>query len=289
MTYQFNSVRDVLAKASELKSGDVLAGIAAASSLERIAAKIVLSELTLKDIYENPVIPYEKDEVTRIIYDDLSLSIYEQMKNWTIGELRNCILSFETEQMQLAKMSRGLTSEMISGVAKLMSSIDLVMASQKMRYTAHCNTTIGERGTLAFRCQPNHPNDLLEGILYSVKEGLSYGSGDAVIGVNPNIDSVESVKKILQMTDEFIQEWGIPTQNCVLAHITTQIDAVKAGAPMALMFQSLAGTQQGNEAFGISRHILDEGYELMRTKGTSRPDMPNSKRSLYGILLSSIR
>lgn len=269
VTYQFHSVRDVLAKASELKSGDVLAGIAAKSSLERMAAKIVLSELTLKDIYENPVIPYEKDEVTRIIYDDLSLPIYEQMKNWTVGELRNCILSFETEQMQLAKMSRGLTSEMISGVAKLMSSIDLVMASQKMRYTAHCNTTIGERGTLAFRCQPNHPNDLLEGILYSVKEGLSYGSGDAVIGVNPNIDSVESVKRILQMTDEFIQEWAIPTQNCVLAHITTQIDAVNAGAPMALMFQSLAGTQQGNEAFGISREILDEGYELMQTKGTS--------------------
>ena len=187
----------------------------------------------------------------------------------TVGELRNRILSFETEQMQLAKMSRGLTSEMISAVAKLMSSIDLVMASQKMRYTAHCNTTIGERGRLAFRCQPNHPNDVLEGILYSIKEGLSYGSGDAVIGVNPNNDSVDSVKKILQMTHDFMQEWEIPTQNCVLAHITTQMDAVKAGAPMALMFQSLAGTQSANEAFGISKELLDEGYALMKAQGTS--------------------
>lgn len=267
--YEFSSVKEVLAKASEAKSGDILAGIAATSSLERMAAKVVLSELTLKDIYEFPVIPYEEDEVTRIIYDDISLPIYKQMQHWTVGELRNHILSFETEQMQLAKMSRGLTSEMISAVAKLMSSIDLVLASQKMRFTAHCNTTIGERGRLAFRCQPNHPNDLMEGILFSIKEGLSYGSGDAVIGVNPNIDSVDSVKRILQMTDEFMQEWAIPTQNCVLAHITTQIDALKAGAPMALMFQSLAGTQQGNEAFGISRDILDEGYSLMKLKGTS--------------------
>ena len=267
--YQFYSVKEVLAKASEAKSGDVLAGIAAQSSLERMAAKLVLSELTLRDIFENPVISYEQDEVTRVIYDDLSRPIYEDMQHMTVGELRNRILSFETQQMQLAKMSRGLTSEMISAVAKLMSSIDLVMASQKMRYTAHCNTTIGERGRLAFRCQPNHPNDVLEGILYSIKEGLSYGSGDAVIGVNPNNDSVDSVKKILQMTHDFMHEWEIPTQNCVLAHITTQMDAVKAGAPMALMFQSLAGTQSANEAFGISKELLDEGYALMKAQGTS--------------------
>lgn len=267
--YQFQSINEVLAKASEAKSGDILAGIAAGSSLERMAAKLVLSELTLKDIFENPVIPYEQDEVTRIIYDDLSMPIFTEMQNMTVGELRNRILSFEMEQMQLAKMSRGLTSEMISAVSKLMSSMDLVLASQKMRFTAHCNTTIGERGRLAFRCQPNHPNDLLEGILYSIKEGLSYGSGDAVIGVNPNNDSVQSVKKILQMTHDFIEQWQIPTQNCVLAHISTQMDAVKAGAPMALMFQSLAGTQSGNEAFGVSQEILDEGYALMKAQGTS--------------------
>lgn len=267
--YVFNSVKEVLAKASEAKSGDVLAGIAAESALERMAAKIVLSEMTLETIFENPVIPYEQDEVTRVIYDDVSLPIYESMKHWTVGELRNRILSFESDQMMLTKMSRGLTSEMISGVAKLMSSLDLVLASQKMRYTAHCNTTIGEPGRLAFRCQPNHPNDLLEGILYSIKEGISYGSGDAVIGVNPNNDSVASVKQILQATDEFMKEWEIPTQNCVLAHISTQIEALKKGAPIALMFQSLAGTESGNTAFGVSADILNEGYALMQAYGSS--------------------
>ncbi len=221
--------------------------------LERMAAKVVLSEMQLKEIYENPVIPYEIDEVTRLIYDDISDTIYKDIQNWTVGELRNYILSSDTGANQLLKLSRGLTSEMISAVAKLMSSIDLVIASQKMRYQAHCNTTIGEPGRLAFRCQPNHPNDVTEGILYSIKEGLSYGAGDAVIGINPNVDTVESVKRLLTISHEFIENWQIPTQNCVLAHITTQMEALKQGAPIALMFQSLAGTQKGNEAFGIAK------------------------------------
>ncbi|WP_144511388.1 ethanolamine ammonia-lyase subunit EutB [Bacillus sp. FJAT-22090] len=267
--FQFQTVKEVLAKASEEKSGDSMARVAAGSSLERMAAKVVLSELTLKDIYENPVISYDTDDVTRIIYDDLSQAIYKKFQGWTVGELRNYILSLSTGEDQLKQLSRGLTSEMISGVAKLMSSIDLVMASQKIKIQAHCNTTIGEKGRLAFRCQPNHPNDELEGILYSIKEGLSYGSGDAVIGVNPNIDSVDSVKKILTMTHDFMETWQIPTQNCVLAHITTQMKAVEKGAPMALMFQSLAGTQKGNDAFGVSNNILDEGYNLMQRFGTS--------------------
>ncbi|BAQ08891.1 ethanolamine ammonia-lyase large subunit [Bacillus sp. OxB-1] len=267
--YSFTSVKDVLAKASEAKSGDVMARVAAESSLERMAAKVVLSEMQLKDIYENPVIPYETDEVTRLIYDDISETIYKEIQNWTVGELRNYILSHETGTDQLVKLSRGLTSEMISAVAKLMSSIDLVLASQKIRPQAHCNTTIGEPGRLAFRCQPNHPNDVPEGILYSIKEGLSYGAGDAVIGINPNVDTVESVKRILTLSHEFMEQWKIPTQNCVLAHITTQMDALKQGAPIALMFQSLAGTQKGNEAFGISKEIIDEGYEMMARYGTS--------------------
>ena len=269
MHYSFASVKDVLAKASEAKSGDVMARVAAESSLERMAAKVVLSEMQLKDIYENPVIPYETDEVTRLIYDDISETIYKEIQNWTVGELRNYILSHETGTDQLVKLSRGLTSEMISAVAKLMSSIDLVLASQKIRPQAHCNTTIGEPGRLAFRCQPNHPNDVPEGILYSIKEGLSYGAGDAVIGINPNVDTVESVKRILTLSHEFMEQWKIPTQNCVLAHITTQMDALKQGAPIALMFQSLAGTQKGNEAFGISKEIIDEGYEMMARYGTS--------------------
>lgn len=268
-SYQFHSIREVLAKASEEKSGDKMAGIAAESYLERMAAKVVLSELTLKEIYENPVIPYEKDEVTRIIYEDINQFIYKEIANWTVGELREYILSQQTTTTDLFRISRGLTSEMIAGVAKIMSSIDLVMAAQKIRPTARCNTTIGEAGRLAFRCQPNHPIDDPEGILASIKEGLSYGSGDAVIGVNPNNDSVESVSKILHMTHDFMQKWEIPTQNCVLAHITMQMKALKNGAPIALMFQSLAGTQAANNDFGVSKEILDEASVLMATYGTS--------------------
>src|SRR5690625_690855 len=176
-TYQFHSVKELLAKASEEKSGDKMAGLRAESSLERMAAKLTLSELQLKDIYENPVIPYETDEVTRIIYDGISQYNYKKISGWTVGELRNYILSHRTTADDLKRLSRGLTSEMISGVAKLMSSMDLVSASQKMRYQAHCNTTIGEPGRLAFRAQANHPIDNTNGIIASVKEGLSYGAG----------------------------------------------------------------------------------------------------------------
>jgi ethanolamine ammonia-lyase large subunit len=268
-TYSFTSVKDVLAKASEEKSGDRMAHVAAESSLERMAAKVVLSELTLQDLYENPVIPYEEDEVTRVIYDGLNLSIYNEIKSLCVGELREYILSHGTGTHELIRISRGLTSEMIAAVAKLMSSIDLVMASQKIRPTAHCNTLIGEAGRLAFRCQPNHPTDDPEGILYSIKEGLSYGSGDAVIGINPNVDTVESVSRLLHMSHEFITKWEIPTQNCVLAHITTQMKALEGGAPIALMFQSLAGTQKANDAFGVNREMLDEALAMMRRQGTS--------------------
>ncbi|NHM33447.1 ethanolamine ammonia-lyase subunit EutB [Neobacillus terrae] len=267
--FQFSSLKEVLAKSSEEKTGDKLAGISAVSSLERMAAKVVLSEIQLKTFFENPVIPYETDEVTRVIYDDLNQTIYREIREWTVGELREYILSHQTGLQELSRISQGLTSEVISGVAKLMSSIDLVMASQKMRFQARCNTIIGEERRLAFRCQPNHPNDDPEGILYSLKEGLSYGSGDAVIGINPNIDTVESVSRLLHMTHEFMEKWKIPTQNCVLAHITTQIEALKKGVPISLMFQSLAGTQKGNEAFGLSKSLLDEGFELMKRYGTA--------------------
>lgn len=267
--FQFSSITEVLAKASEEKSGDLMSKVAANSSLERVAAKWILSELTLKNIYENPVIPYEVDEVTRVIYDQINVHIYNEISHWTVGYLREYILNHSTTSSDLKRVSRGLTSEMISGVAKIMSSIDLVMASQKIRYEAHCNTTIGEPGRLAFRCQPNHPTDQSEGILASLKEGLSYGSGDAVIGINPNNDSVESVTRLLTLSHEFIQKWGIPTQNCVLAHITTQLQALKKGAPIALMFQSLAGTEKANRDFGVNKELLDEASYYMMKMGTS--------------------
>lgn len=266
--FSFKSVKEVLAKANEEKSGDMLAGIGASSASERVAAKLVLSELTLEDIYNNPVIPYEEDEVTRVIYDTLNQRIYQKFKNFTVGELRDYILDSDTTGEDLLHLGRGLTSEMIAAVAKLMSNLDLVYAAKKMRVQAHCNTTIGIPGTLAFRNQPNHPTDSITGIMASVKEGLTFGSGDAVIGINPVEDNPETVGRILSTIKEFMEKWEIPTQVCVLAHITTQMKAVEKGAPADLLFQSIAGTQAANDAFGVTAAMLEEAYQLALVNGT---------------------
>lgn len=266
--FTFANIKEVLAKANEEKSGDMLAGIGAASASERVAAKLVLSNLTMEDIYSNPLIPYEEDEVTRVIYDGLNTTVYQKIKNWTVGELREYILDCDTTSDDLMHLGRGLTSEMIAGVAKLMSNMDLVYASKKMRIQAHCNTTIGVPGTLAFRNQPNHPTDSIEGIMASMKEGLSFGSGDAVIGINPVEDNADTVARILKVVKDFMEKWKIPTQNCVLAHITTQMKAVEKGAPADLLFQSVAGTQTANDAFGVTASMLNEAYDLARVKGS---------------------
>ncbi|MGN1479955.1 MAG: ethanolamine ammonia-lyase subunit EutB, partial [Acutalibacteraceae bacterium] len=183
-TYQFKDIKEVLAKANEEKSGDVLAGIAAESGTERIAAKEVLSNLLVSDLRNNPVVPYEQDDVTRIIQDAVSEPIYNKISNMTIGELREYILSHDTDERAIRHLSRGLTSEVIAGVCKLMSNLDLIYAASKVRVTAHCNTTIGVRGTLSTRLQPNHTTDGVEGITASLFEGLSYGCGDALLGLN---------------------------------------------------------------------------------------------------------
>lgn len=265
----FKSLKEVMSKANEEKSGDELVGIAATSASERVAAKLVLSNLTLEDIYDNPVIPYEEDEVTRTIYDNLNLRIYQEIKSWTVGSLREYILEHKTSGDALAHISRGLTSEMIAAVAKLMSTMDLVYGSKKMRILSHCNTTLGVPGTLAFRCQPNHPTDSVEGIMAALKEGLSYGSGDAVIGINPVEDNVETVTRLLETVKNFMTKWEIPTQNCVLAHVTTQMKAIEKGAPVDLVFQSIAGTQKANDAFGVNAVLLDEAFALVQRKGTA--------------------
>jgi len=267
--FAFKSLKEVMSKANEEKSGDELVGIAATSASERVAAKLVLSNLTLEDIYNNPVIPYEEDEVTRAIYDGLNLRIYHEIKSWTVGYLREYILENKTSGTDLAHISRGLTSEMIAAVAKLMSTMDLVYGSKKMRIQSHCNTTLGVPGTLAFRCQPNHPTDSVEGIMAALKEGLSYGSGDAVIGINPVEDNVETVTRLLETVKNFMIKWEIPTQNCVLAHVTTQMKAIEKGAPVDLVFQSIAGTQKANDAFGVNKAILDEAFALVQRKGTA--------------------
>ncbi|MGE7946436.1 ethanolamine ammonia-lyase subunit EutB [Lysinibacillus sp. NPDC093688] len=266
--YNFNSLKDVMAKANEEKSGDQLAGIAAESVQQRIAAKAVLSELLVKDIRENPLVPSENDEVSRIIEGDINEQIYGEIKNWSIEQLREYILSNETGDRELKRLSKGMNSEIIAAVTKLMSNLDLVHAANKVEILSTCNITIGQKGTLSSRLQPNHPTDNIDGIIASLKEGLSYGIGDAVIGINPVDDSVESVKKVLQATKEFINEWSIPTQNCVLAHITTQMKAIKQGAPADMIFQSIAGTEIANRSFGISADLIREAEELVKKQGT---------------------
>ncbi|WP_230399071.1 ethanolamine ammonia-lyase subunit EutB [Novisyntrophococcus fermenticellae] len=267
--YAFKSLKEVLAKANEEKSGDKLAGLAAETAEERVAAKIVLSEITLEDLRNNPVVPYEMDEVTRIIQDDINASIYNEIKRMTVSEFREWLLDEETTGAMIRRASRGLTSEMVAAVAKLMSDMDLIYGARKIRVTAHCNTTIGEEGTLSARLQPNHPTDDPDGIMASIFEGLTYGSGDAVIGLNPVDDSVESVKRLLQRFEETKQKFQIPTQNCVLAHVTTQMEAINKGAPSDLIFQSIAGSELGNTAFGFNAATLEEARHLALTKGTA--------------------
>ena len=268
-TYQFKSVKDVLAKANEEKTGDQLAGLAAETAQERVAAKVVLSEMTLQDLRENPAVPYEEDEVTRIIQDDLNIPAYEKMKGMTVGQFREWILDEDTTTDQIRKASRGLTSEMVAAVAKLMSNLDLIYAAAKLPVTAHCNTTIGLPGTLSCRLQPNHTTDDPDGITASVLEGLSFGAGDAVIGLNPVTDSPEQVGKVLRRFQEIKEHWQIPTQICVLAHVTAQMKAVEKGAPCDLIFQSIAGSQKGNEAFGFNAATIAEARDMLLHQGTA--------------------
>lgn len=268
--YEFKSLREVMAKANEEKSGDKLAGIAAESAEERVAAKVVLSHITLEDLRNNPAVPYEEDEVTRIIQDGVNEAIYREHKNKTVAEFREWLLDTETTGDMIKRASRGLTSEMVAAVCKLMSNLDLIYAAKKIRISAHCNTTIGLPGTFSSRLQPNHTTDDPKGIMASVMEGLSLGCGDAVIGLNPVDDSVESVARILKSFDEFKNKWEVPTQICVLAHVTTQMEAIrKMHAPIDLMFQSIAGSQKGNEAFGLTAAMLDEAHDLMMREATS--------------------
>ncbi|MCI5698513.1 MAG: ethanolamine ammonia-lyase subunit EutB [Clostridiales bacterium] len=261
-TYNFESVREVMAKANEMKSGDTLAGIAAESAEERVAAKQVLANLTLNDLRNHPAVPYEEDEVTRIIQDDVNESIFDEHKNKTVAEFREWILDTETTGDMIKRASRGLTAEIVSGVTKLMGNLDLIYGAKKIEITAKCNTTIGKDGTFSSRLQPNNTTDDPKGIMASTMEGFSLGCGDAVLGLNPVDDSVESVARILNQFYDFRNKWEIPTQICVLAHVTTQIEAAKKlGAPIELIFQSIAGSQKGNEAFGLTGDMLQEAHD----------------------------
>ena len=268
--YQFSSLREVMAKANEVKSGDSLAGIAAGSTLERIAAKEVLSELTVADLREHPAVPYEEDSVTRIIQDDLDEEVYGSIKGWTLGQLREWLLKETTTGGDMLRIGRGLTSECIAGVCKLMGNLDLMYASSKMTITATCNTTIGTPGTLASRLQPNHPVDDPKGVAASVLEGLSYGVGDAVIGLNPAIDTVDSTVAVWNILGELRDKYAIPTQTCVLSHVTTQMAALRTGAKADLCFQSIAGSQAALASFGVTTELLEEANALFRSEGSAK-------------------
>src|SRR5438477_4800928 len=241
--FHFAGLRELLAKANEEKSGDQLAGIAAHSEQERVAAKCALADLSLAEILANPVIDPDVDDVSRLILESHDAQAFAAIKSMTVGEFREFILSDETEEAILRQLHWAITPEMAAAVAKIMSNKDLVLAAAKIRVVTRCRNTMGERGVLGIRLQPNHPADDLGGILLSTLDGLLFGCGDAVIGVNPATDSVETVSAILSALDRLITAYKIPTQACCLAHISTQLAALDRGAPVDLLFQSIAGTE----------------------------------------------
>lgn len=259
--FRFRDLRDLFAKANEEKSGDQLAGLAAQSEQERVAAKHALADVTLQEIVDSPLIPPEKDDVSRVILENHDRVEFKNISSKTVGELRELILRDETTEPELKRLHWAITPEIAAAVAKLMSNKDLVLAAAKMRVVTHCRNTMGERGVLGIRLQPNHPADDVAGILLAAFDGLLYGCGDAVIGVNPATDSVETVSTILLALQRLIDAYNIPTQACCLAHISTQLAALDRGAPVDLLFQSVAGTQKANESFGITLEMLREGRE----------------------------
>jgi ethanolamine ammonia-lyase large subunit len=264
--FNFGSVKEVLAKANEEKSGDTLARVASSCELERVAAKQVLSEITLQQLRHSPVWSCEEDEVSRFIDQSIDQVAYDRIKGWSVAELREFILDSSTASGDIAEIRLGLTGEMVAAVTKLMSNLDLVSAAKKCRVVSRAHTTLGLEGRLSARLQPNHPADGVAGIRASIYEGLAYGVGDAVIGINPAYDTPDSVAKLLDATHELIQRLGLPTQNCVLSHISTQMKAIERGAMSGLIFQSIAGSEKGNKAFGVDLAMLAEAYELGKDK-----------------------
>ncbi len=269
-TYQFDSLRDLMAKATPLRSGDVLAGVAAADAVERVAAQMALADLPLATFLNECLVPYEDDEVTRLIIDRHDAEAFQVISHLTVGDFRNWLLSDIATEYALSRLAPGVTPEMAAAVSKIMRVQDLILVGRKCRVVTRFRDTIGLVGCLSTRLQPNDPTDDPTGIAASILDGLLYGSGDAVIGVNPASDSIAAVDRLLALLDQVIQTHAIPTQACVLTHITTTIDAIERGAPVDLVFQSIAGTEAANRSFGISLALLQEGREaaLSLNRGT---------------------
>jgi ethanolamine ammonia-lyase large subunit len=264
--WHFADLKDLLAKATPLRSGDLLAGIAAESPVERTAAKMALAELPLRRFLEEPVIPGELDEVTRLILDGHDAEAFAAVSHLTVGDFRNWLLSAADEDT-LTAVRPGLTPEMAAAVSKLMRNQDLIAVARKCRVVTRFRDTIGLPGTLAMRLQPNHPADDVRGMLAAVLDGLMYGCGDAVIGVNPVSDDMDTLAGMLRALDEVITRFEIPTQGCVLAHVTSQLEAIHAGLPVDLVFQSIAGTEAANRSFGVTLAMLREAREAALATG----------------------
>ena len=269
-TYQFDDLKTLLAKASPARSGDYLAGLAAATEEERMAAKTALADVPLSCFLNDVFVPYEEDEVTRLILDRHDSESFAEIRHLTVGSFRDWLLSSDTGEPVLARVAPGITPEMAAAVSKLMRNQDLILAARKCRVVTSFRNTIGLPGRLSVRLQPNHPTDDVKGVAASMLDGLLYGCGDAVIGMNPATDSLPAVVRLLNMVDEFRLRYEVPTQSCVLAHVTTTIDAIEHGAPVDLTFQSIAGTEKANGNFGVTLALLREAHEatLSLKRGT---------------------
>jgi len=263
--HSFASLAEVMAKATPKRSGDELARLAAGSAEERVAAQRCLAEVPLRRFLEDLLIPYEDDDVTRLIIDTHDAAAFAPVSGLTVGEFRNWLLAYETDTQALQALAPGLTPEMVAAVTKLMGNQDLILVAQKCNVVTRFRSTIGLRGTLAVRLQPNHPADDPHGIAASIFDGLLYGCGDAVIGINPATDDLSAIETLLRLLDELISRHVIPTQSCVLAHVTTQLEALGRGAPLDLMFQSIAGTEAANRSFGVSLSLLAEAHAAARS------------------------
>jgi ethanolamine ammonia-lyase large subunit len=265
--YQFASLKELLAKATPLRSGDVLAGVAAASARERVAAQLALAEVPLSAFLNEALVPYEDDEVTRLIIDTHARAAFAPIAHLCVGDFRDWLLDDATDTPTLARVAPGITPEMAAAVSKIMRLQDLVLVARKCRVVTAFRNTLGLEGRLSTRLQPNHPTDDATGIAASMLDGLMLGSGDAVIGINPATDNVAQVVSLLHLLDAVIGQYQIPTQSCVLTHITNTLEAIRRGAPVDLVFQSVAGTQAANRSFGIDLALLAEGQAAALSLG----------------------
>lgn len=264
-TWRFDGLADLMAKASPPRSGDALAGIAATSAQQNVAAKQALADVPLKTFLSEALVPYETDEVTRLILDSHDPEAFAPVSSLTVGEFRDWLLSEAATQAALARLAPGLTPEMAAAVSKIMRNQDLILAASKCRVVTKFRDTIGLPGTMAVRLQPNHPTDDPAGVTASILDGLLYGCGDAVIGINPASDNLSVLGDLLRLMDDLIQRFEIPTQSCVLTHVTSAVDLVERGAPVDLVFQSIAGTEAANASFGVTLALLREGLDAGRS------------------------